>query len=80
MGLLRNSVCAVILMEAATAKWRGAANGGKGGFLIKFDGKEVERCYSVSFDYDDWQYVVNGTEKKELPADVKAITIIPERA
>ena len=52
----------------------------EGGFLVKFDGKEVKRCYAVAFDYDDWQYVVNGTEKKELPGDVKAITIIPERA
>jgi len=40
----------------------------EGGFLVKFDGKEVERCYAVSFDYDDWQYTVNGTDKKELPA------------
>lgn len=51
----------------------------EGGFLVKFDGKEVERCYSVSFDYDDWQYVVNGTEKKELPEGVKNITITVER-
>lgn len=47
----------------------------EGGFLVKFDGKEVERCYAVSFDYDDWQYVVNGTEKHELPIRVKSITI-----
>ena len=26
-----------------------------GGFLVKFDGKEVERCYAAAFDYDDWQ-------------------------
>ena len=52
----------------------------EGGFLVKFDGKEVERCFAVAFDYDDWQYMVNGTEKKELPADVEAITIIVERA
>ncbi|MCX5699751.1 MAG: hypothetical protein NTX01_08680 [Candidatus Omnitrophica bacterium] len=51
----------------------------EGGFLVKFDGKEVERCYAVSFDYDDWQYVVNGAEKKELPAGVKSITIEVER-
>ncbi len=51
----------------------------EGGFLVKFDGKEVERCYAVAFDYDDWQYVVNGTEKKKLPGDVKAITIEVER-
>ncbi|MFZ2603762.1 MAG: hypothetical protein WAX79_07180 [Candidatus Omnitrophota bacterium] len=51
----------------------------EGGFLVKFDGKEVEHCYAVAFDYDDWQYVVNGTEKKELPADVKTIVVIAER-
>lgn len=51
----------------------------EGGFLIKFDGKEVERCYAVSFDYDEWQYVINETEKKELPAGVKAITIEVEK-
>ena len=45
------------------------------GFLVKFDGKEVERCYAVAFDYDDWQYTVNDTEKHELPAGVKKITI-----
>ena len=50
----------------------------EGGFLVKFDGKEAERCYSVSFDYDDWQYVVNGTEKKKLPEGVKSIAIVIE--
>ncbi|MBU4419013.1 MAG: hypothetical protein KJ594_03950 [Candidatus Omnitrophica bacterium] len=42
---------------------------------MKFDGKEVARCYAVAFDYDDWQYTVNETEKKELPAGVKKISI-----
>ncbi len=46
----------------------------EGGFLVKFDGKEVVRCYAVAFDYDDRQYTINGTEKKDLPA-VKKITI-----
>ncbi len=46
----------------------------EGGFLVKFDGKEVERCYAVSFDYDDWQYTVNERDKKEFPR-VKKITI-----
>ena len=45
-----------------------------GGFLIKFDGKEVERCYAVAFDYDEWSYTVNEKDKKELPP-VKSITI-----
>ncbi len=51
----------------------------EGGFLVKFDGKEVTRCFAIAFDYDDWQYTINGTEKKALPEDVKTITIIPER-
>jgi hypothetical protein len=46
----------------------------EGGFLVKFDGKEVARCFAVAFDYDEWQYVINETEKKELPR-VKTITI-----
>jgi len=46
-----------------------------GGLLIKFDGKEVARCYAVAFDYDDRQYVINGTEKKELPVGVKKVSI-----
>lgn len=45
-----------------------------GGFLVKFDGKEVTRCYAVAFDYDDRQYTINDTEKKELPP-VRKITI-----
>jgi len=24
-----------------------------GGFLIKFDGKKMERCYAAAFDYDE---------------------------
>ena len=46
-----------------------------GGFLVKFDGKEVVRCYAVAFDYDERQYVINDTEKHELPVKVKSITI-----
>jgi len=47
----------------------------EGGFLVKFDGKEITRCFAVAFDYDDRQYIINGTEKKELPAGVKKISI-----
>ena len=46
----------------------------EGGFLVKFDGKEVARCFAVAFDYDEWQYTVNDTEKRELPP-VKMISI-----
>lgn len=28
-----------------------------GGFVVKFDGKEVAHCYAVSFDYDQWQCI-----------------------
>jgi len=52
----------------------------EGGFLVKFDGKEVERCFAVSFDYDDWQYTINNKEKKELPAGVENITVLVERS
>jgi hypothetical protein len=53
---------------------------GEGGFLLKFDGKEVVRCYAVSFDYDDWQYTINNTKKKELPPGLETITVIVERS
>lgn len=46
----------------------------EGGFVVKFDGKEVARCYAVAFDYDDWQYTINEKEKRELPR-VKNISI-----
>lgn len=47
----------------------------EGGFLLKFDGKEITRCYAVAFDYAEWQYIINNTEKKELPPEVKSIVI-----
>jgi len=47
----------------------------EGGFLVKFDGKEVSRCYAVAFDYDDWQYTINEKDKRELPAGAKKINI-----
>ena len=50
-----------------------------GGFLVKFDGKVALRCYSISFDYDEWQYTVNNDKPKELPS-VKKISIEIEKA
>lgn len=48
--------------------------------LVKFDGKEVTRCYAIAFGYNEWQYIINGTDKKELPAGVEKISIeIEER-
>lgn len=49
-----------------------------GGFLIKFDGKEIERCYAVAFDYDEWVYAVNEEEATPIPGGVKKIEIIVE--
>ena len=46
--------------------------------MVKFDGKEVARCFAIAFDYDDWQYTVNETDKKELPR-VKQIRIEVEQ-
>jgi hypothetical protein len=46
-----------------------------GGFVIKFDGKEVGRCYAAAFDHDEWQYTINDTKTKELPPKVRTITI-----
>lgn len=51
----------------------------EGGFLVKFDGKEITRCYTVAFDYGEWQYAINETEKKKLPS-LKKISIKIEGA
>ena len=50
-----------------------------GGFLIKFDGREVKRCYAASFDYDMHECVINGKERIELPVEVSTITLEVER-
>ncbi len=52
----------------------------EGGFLVKFDGKEVTRCFAVAFDYDLREYRVNNTETKPLPGDVENITLTVERS
>jgi len=46
-----------------------------GGFLIKFDGKEAGRCYSVKFDYDEWIYLLNDKKKKPLPNELSSIAV-----
>ncbi|MFH1441376.1 MAG: hypothetical protein ABIH18_04995 [Candidatus Omnitrophota bacterium] len=51
----------------------------EGGFLVKFDGKEVARCFAVAFDYDTREYTVNNKETNPLPADVEIITVTVER-
>lgn len=50
-----------------------------GGFLVKFDGKEIKRCYAVSFDYDRGQYRLNDDPPLELPVQVKKITVEVEK-
>jgi len=35
---------------------------------VKFDNKEVEKCYAVSFYYDAWEYSVNNEKPKKFPA------------
>jgi len=49
-----------------------------GGFVLKFNGKLVCRCYAISVDYDEWTYKVNNDEAKDIPDGVKKIEIIPE--
>ena len=51
----------------------------EGGFVVKIDGKMVARCFSVTFDYDEWKYILNETDDHELPAGASAITIEVER-
>lgn len=46
-----------------------------GGFVIKFDGVEAERCFACSFDYDVYEYVVNGKDVKPLPEGIRKIEI-----
>jgi len=46
----------------------------EGGFLLKFDGKEIKRCHCVAFDYDSWECTINNTKKMRMP-NIKTITI-----
>ena len=39
-----------------------------GGWIVKFNDVEVERCYAVKFDYDNWEYSVNNEKPKKFPA------------
>ena len=51
-----------------------------GGYVMKFDGKEIYRCYTVSFDYDANEYKVNEEDPKLIPKGVKAIVLEVERS
>ena len=46
-----------------------------GGFLIKFNGKNAFRCHAISFDHDEWKYIINEQETGSLPHGTKTITI-----
>jgi len=49
-----------------------------GGFLVKFDGKEVCWCYAISIDYDEWTYKINNDKVQDIPEGIEKIEIIPE--
>ena len=42
----------------------------KGGWIVKFNDVEVERCYAISFDYDMWEL-----ERESLEYEAEGITI-----
>ena len=46
-----------------------------GGFLVKINGKEICRCYTIAFDYDERQYTVNNKEPQALPEGTESISI-----
>ncbi|MBK8871708.1 MAG: hypothetical protein IPN19_11915 [Elusimicrobia bacterium] len=50
-----------------------------GGFLIKFDGKEVVRCYKVAFSYDEWSWTKNFDAPESLPDKLKTIEVKLEK-
>ncbi len=49
-----------------------------GGFLIKFDGKGVVRCYKVAFSYEEWTWTKNFDAPKPLPDKLKSIEVLIE--
>ena len=49
-----------------------------GGFLVKFNGKEAERCYACKFDYDEYSYEINNKDKKPIPPGTQKIEIVLE--
>ena len=46
-----------------------------GGFLVRIDGKELCRGYSIKFDYDEWTYSVNNGAPAGLPKIEKGISV-----
>jgi len=50
-----------------------------GGFLLKFDGKFVDRCLSVNLDYDNGTYSTSNVPNTNFTKGLKEITILLER-
>lgn len=50
----------------------------EGGFLVKINGKNYERCYKISLDFDEWQVVINETDVRPLPRGFKKAEVIAE--
>ena len=53
-----------------------------GGFVVKFEGakEKPKRCYAVTFDYDEWFYVINNNPKQDLPLGTKRIIVEVKQA
>jgi len=49
----------------------------EGGFAVRFEGvkEKPKRCYAVSFDYDEWSYIINNNEKQDIPQGAKRIIV-----
>jgi hypothetical protein len=46
-----------------------------GGFILKFNGKEVARGLKLSFDHDNWQWCIDDYDWQPFPKGIKQITI-----
>lgn len=48
----------------------------RGGGAVPFFNNKGSNGYVCSFDYNEYEYVVNETDRKELPKGVKKIEIV----
>ena len=46
-----------------------------GGFILKFNGKEVARGLKLSFDHDNWEWSIDDYDPSPFPNNLKAINI-----
>lgn len=51
-----------------------------GGFLVKMNDKEFCRCYSITLDYDEWQYTVNDSKPQPIPDGTETISVEVEES